>query len=379
MVGHRTVGCCSHVATLIFVLSYSRHFDFDLKGSKPANFLNSILVKIGSDSEYSDDNLEELNQIEKGETIESKSKPNAMKNSLSFATTQTVKNAPKKKSIPINPPIIRTLCSYRDFSKRIPSWGGNINVNVNDFNEHDYQVFRHFQYKKITNTCTIDYPLFGLWYSRKLTENVYSLNVKNELNNQIDKLIRLIDNEEWDRAKTIWILKYMRLSTHEINEFTVYGGVYDSFIKHLSSLQQHVFLCDCEPLIERRITDLSFFLFDGQLSFSFHDNFCGKCLSEFNSMRYFKTTPLWLFIEIDDTNGPITIKEIPHCLNIAQLEYKFLFTIFHEFNEKKPNLNHFRAIFKHDENLYLIDDLAKKRIIKEVPIVNLSWVFYYLA
>ena len=92
-------------------------FDFDLKGSKPANFLNSILVKIGSDSEYSDDNLEELNQIEKTETIESKSKPNAMKNSLSFATTQTVKNAPKKKSIPINPPIIRTLCSYRDFQK----------------------------------------------------------------------------------------------------------------------------------------------------------------------------------------------------------------------------------------------------------------------
>ena len=96
-------------------------------------------------------------------------------------------------------------------------------------------------------------------------------------------------------------------------------------------------------------------------------------------MRYFKTTPLWLFIEIDDTNGPITIKEIPHCLNIAQLEYKFLFTIFHEFNEKKPNLNHFKAIFKHHENLYLIDDLAKKRIGKEVPIVNLSWVFYYLA
>ena len=64
--------------------------------------------------------------------FEPKSKPSTMKNSLSFATSQTVKNAPKKKSIAINPPIIRTLCSYRDFSKRVPTWGGNINVNVND-------------------------------------------------------------------------------------------------------------------------------------------------------------------------------------------------------------------------------------------------------
>ena len=71
------------------------------------------MVKIGSDSEYSDDNLVELNQTENHENIESKSKPSSMKNSLSFATTQTVKNYPKKKSIPINPAIIRILCSYR--------------------------------------------------------------------------------------------------------------------------------------------------------------------------------------------------------------------------------------------------------------------------
>ena len=41
---------------------------------------------------------------------------------------------------------------------------------------------------------------------------------------------------------------------------------------------------------------------------------------------------------------PITIKEIPLCLNKAQLEYKFLFTIFHEVNEKKTNLKQFKAI-----------------------------------
>ena len=121
-------------------------------------------------------------------------------------------------------------------------------------------------------------------------------------------------------------------------------------------------------------------MFDGQLSFSFHVFFVENVLVNLIQCVILKQHHFGFSLKLmTHWNGPITIKEIPHCLNIAQLEYKFLFTIFHEFNEKKPNLNHFRAIFKHDENLYLIDDLAKKRIIKEVPIVNLSWVFYYLA
>jgi hypothetical protein len=56
MVGKRTVGCYSHIATTIYFLAYARHFDFDLKESNPGSFLDSVLVTIGSDSEEEDKN-----------------------------------------------------------------------------------------------------------------------------------------------------------------------------------------------------------------------------------------------------------------------------------------------------------------------------------
>jgi hypothetical protein len=56
MVGKRTVGCCSHIATTIYFLAYARHFDFSLKESNPGSFLDSLLVTIGSDSEEEDKN-----------------------------------------------------------------------------------------------------------------------------------------------------------------------------------------------------------------------------------------------------------------------------------------------------------------------------------
>ena len=90
MVGRRTVGCCSHIATIIFYLSYARHFDFELSGSKPGSFLNSILVTIGSNSETSDIECEDINQNEIPQSIVSTPATISMKNSLSFATSQTI-------------------------------------------------------------------------------------------------------------------------------------------------------------------------------------------------------------------------------------------------------------------------------------------------
>ena len=62
---------------------------------------------------------------------------------------------------------------------------------------------------------------------------------------------------------------------------------------------------------------------------------------------------------------------------IEQYEYKYLFSIFHE-KKRNANLNHFKAIFKFDERYYLIDDLNSNQYEKKIPLVNLSWVIYYL-
>ena len=119
--------------------------------------------------------------------------------------------------------------------------------------------------------------MFGLWYSKQLTKDTYTFNSKNTILNKLDTIISLIDKNEWDRAKTFWIFKFLQLSPNEISEFSIYGGVYDSFIKHLRTLQCHEFICICDSSIRRKIHDLIFRKIEDQVMFSFHDNLCNKC------------------------------------------------------------------------------------------------------
>ena len=373
MVGRRTVGCCSHIATLIFYLGYARHFEFELSGSKPGSFLNSILVTLGSSSESSDIESKELNTNETHLSVVSPAETISMKNSLSFSTTQSITGRTKKVN-QVNSSTV-SLCSFRSFCKKLPSWGGKINVNVADFGEDDFEIYQQYQCKTIKNSCSIDYFLFGLWYSKQLTKDTYTFNSKNTILNKLDTIISLIDKNEWDRAKTFWIFKFLQLSPNEISEFSIYGGVYDSFIKHLRTLQCHEFICICDSSIRRKIHDLIFRKIEDQVMFSFHDKFCNRCNNYENSFRKFITTPLWLFIEIENE---ITIEEVPLILMIGHFEYKYLFSIIHEEN-LNPNLNHFKAIFKFDESFFLIDDLFSNRYEKKIPLVILSWVIYYLA
>ena len=319
MVGRRTVGCCSHIATIIFYLSYARHFDFELSGSKPGSFLNSILVTIGSNSETSDIECEDINQNEIPQSIVSTPATISMKNSLSFATSQTITGKTKKIDQSPRNSSPASQCSFRSFIKKLPRWGGQINVDAEDFDEQEFVQYQQYRCKNITNSCSIDYFLFGLWYSKQLTINAYSFNLKNLILNKLDKIISLIDKNEWDRAKTFWILKFLQLRPNEINEFSVYGAVYETFIKYLRTLQCHEFICLCDSSMIRKIHDLSFYKIEGQVLFSFHDNFCYKCNNDKNSKRKFLTTPLWLFIEIQDET---TIEEVTPNLMIEQYEYK---------------------------------------------------------
>ena len=86
-----------------------------MSGSNPVSFPNSVLVTIGSDSELSDKEFKETNSNEKSDEVTSKLIRDLMKHSLSLATP--------------------SLCSYSEFSKKKPTLGGNINVNIENFNE----------------------------------------------------------------------------------------------------------------------------------------------------------------------------------------------------------------------------------------------------
>ena len=131
-----------------------------------SQFLNSILVTIGSSSETSDIESEDINQNETPLPIVSTPATSSMKNSLSFAISQTSTGKTKKIDHPVNSSPA-SQCSFRSFIKKSPGWVGKINVDADDFDEQEFLQYQQYQCKKITNSCSIDYFLFGLWYSKQ--------------------------------------------------------------------------------------------------------------------------------------------------------------------------------------------------------------------
>ena len=94
----------------------------------------------------------------------------------------------------------------------------------------------------------------------------------------------------------------MELKPNELNVFCLFGSLFDVFLKHVISLQQHEFTCACRPkgILGTQITIEKI---QNIVSFSLNNLKCKKCL--LNGKNNFTGTPLWLFVEI---NGSVTIE-----------------------------------------------------------------------
>jgi hypothetical protein len=254
MSGTRTCGCCSHVASFIYYLSYARYLSEPLK--KPGDSLNRVLLSLKKD-EFSEDednesqiittnsienisdNIEECNIISQiidlTENTELKIKRTYSANdqlNKSIKKTSTTKinnstatiilekiNTSSKsqqsqviKSSQLKNKFLSSFennISFREFTAHIPKWGGVIDINENDFfTKSDFS--KYFDYRNIVfnNTCTIDYFLLGMWCISKLS-SCTSLKKYNENSHitikYLRKIVDLIDEDDWDRARTLWI------------------------------------------------------------------------------------------------------------------------------------------------------------------------------
>ena len=415
MVGKRTVGCCSHIATTIYFLAYARHFDFDLKESNPGSFLDSLLVTIGSDSEEEDKNENDkenqgfdhdffptINQSSTQNSLiteKPSSSKSSLKHSLTFNSANEIPNPkknPKESSIlkkntiskkpstlstPKGTPItnnLEILFNFRYFTSHLPEWGGFIDVKLEDFDNISFENFQHFNKTRITNTCTIDYFLFGFWYAYYLSKNgsVYFNNEDNfQLKVDLKKIIELIEKKEWNRAKTIWIFKYVKLKINPINEFTCFGSIESLFIDHVVTLQRHEYFCSCNPSCITSKAHLTIEKLGQSFLFSFNSYDCIHCNNDLNITCKFVKKPFLLFIQIV---GPMNINDLPNELLVEDSSYHFLFSVFHKGNKRNINLNHFLSIFRLNQHNFLVDDLNKGVIGKNIPLDQLNWCVYYL-
>jgi hypothetical protein len=127
--------------------------------------------------------------------------------------------------------------SFREFIKRIPSNGGNVEVLIEDFYDYNcYESVEKYQKLKIVNTCTIDYMLFSIWCVTKLSENAekkFKLFKKSECKflQYLHKISSLIEKLQWNRVKSLWILLILKLKPENL-EFSLFGTEYRFFVQY---------------------------------------------------------------------------------------------------------------------------------------------------
>ena len=273
--------------------------------------------------------------------------------------------------------------SFREFIKHIPSNGGTIEIIREDYNDNtSFESIEQYNMLKMINTCIIDYILFSIWCFSKLSgkaEIQLQLFKRSEckLLQYMHKISQLIENFEWNRAKTLWILIILKLKPDNLI-FSLFGTEYKFFAQYFLPFQEIIFKCSgCEQEVSRSINEL-FFVIDsnGKLSIDQATEFCILC-NQYVTGR-FSLDPFLIIISPNsefyiDAN---TIKDIPLSLNICNKTCQLLFFTF---NGYYNDIEHFRSIFYINSAFYVVDDLNRdlKRKLSYTP--QLSNCVYYLA
>ena len=284
---------------------------------------------------------------------------NSIENSLSYDVEKKCNlQAHTSNFISRNDLSVFNNLTIRQISPKLPKWGGNIML---DFTHTD-----DFDGLEIRNSCTIDYILLGFWISSKISAPIASLMTKqlenNDLINSIIRIIHCIDAEEWNRAKTLWILEVLDMKPNNNNFFDLLGTEFEFFSKYLRFFQEIKFSCtSCS--FSMTMKDLYFFKKNDVLNFSiFNTDSCKFCKIDLNHDGFIQT-PFWLVVEslYNDSLEPILFTDVPKNFSYKDQNFQLLFGTMHS------NL-HFTSFFYLKNSFYYFDDLnhpMKARIPKK--------------
>jgi hypothetical protein len=255
---------------------------------------------------------------------------------------------------------------FKEFTSKIPKWGGNIEVKEEDYDENEkYNEFMAYNNLPITNTCTIDYFLFSFWCSYKFS--VKCREIINHESSYIKKIVNLIQDDEWNRAKTIWILTNNIIRSSSDWTFSTFGTEFNFFVKFIISTQEHKITCNnfnCKNATQS--------FSNKELQFIKKNNYCNLNVCDLCNI-HLMNNPFCLFIECLKTNSDtIEIIDLPPVLIIDNKRFQLLcFTFFKD--------NHFRSIFYINKSFYLIDDLKNIVYNKISCKPDISYCVYYLV
>ena len=404
--GTRTTGCCSHVASLILFfstvssrknsnftfkhLAHNLPSIFPYKESSdeieiPANSsINNIkktltksrtcvkshtkTLKYESNSDEHDDNKFDTElELENNEIAEflknsSSRKTNDTKYEI-FPDTSTVEidkinESLKRLSSPIleeDRKRLKKNISEEEFLSRLPKWGGISEDNQTSF----------------TNTCTIDYFLLAFWTGFKLSS--YDLS-KNEMYFKIKNIIDSIEENNWNRAKSIWVFEIMKC--RKTKYVSTYGSEYEKFITYYKNLQLYSLNLECSlccnyNLKSRKMMDIIFQKDIENNNILYHERpeVFTSCNKNFIKSIVFNDVPFFLFIQCYNN---VYLLDLPKIVKIGCIDFKLLCASFYNKKEK-----HFKSFFEINDIIYLIDDLKKfEKIVYSTE--EISTALYYL-
>ena len=415
MSGLRTCGCCSHVASFIYYLSFARFQSDPLK--KPGCSLDRVLISLNKD-EFSDDdsnkddaietptqillNDDDLksatatNDIDEVDIVSqlvniTKSDSKKKRNLSSNESTQHSKiSSSLKLSIEKSNDKIKSSqtknyvssfdnnISFREFTSHIPRWGGVIEANeVDFFSSEEFSTLSEYANLVYEDTCTIDYFLLALWAITKLSKEVLpavELNMENKVAKYFKKIVNLIENKEWNRARTLWILSILERTPVDW-KFSLFGNQMDCFVNYFLPLQELGFYCVACKLHTNYSTTEYFFKKDKENRVFIYSRLEESCHSCGMSIKgRFKLQPFCVFFSILDN---LHLTEIPSSVEIDKTRFNLICLTFHSINR---DISHFKSIFYLQKSFYMVDDLIPNQVIKKFPNeLNITYILYYRA
>jgi hypothetical protein len=253
--------------------------------------------------------------------------------------------------------------------KHIPQWGFS---------------FEHFSRKKlsnvdVTNTCSIDYLLFGIWIVSKLTpmflDNLLlhknsSITIKKI--NILKKMFDYIDKIDWNNARIVWICEMIHkipiriggiiknVKTFPIDnniKVDFFGSEYEYIIQYVAPIFQSFKLkqsCSSECKRNEKVEnacELHFKKNNNEVLISFTisiGKICNLCKQEIIYDGIFDNEPEILIIECH----MLLFDDLPKTTDISNRRFKFLCTTIYE-------TNHFKGIYDINNEFFLINDMGK--------------------
>jgi hypothetical protein len=331
--------------------------------------LKDILLKIG------------IQESDEGEIDEEKKVIESENEEHVSLKLNNIKNKRKMlKSSSFETEVIRTK-PYDNLTNQLfgilPEWGGKIKMKMNEL---EINLFIKYNNYKIVDTCTIDYFLLAISFSVIINDKLTPLFIKTSADNsqlilKIEQIIQFVLKNEWDSAKSIWILDVLELIPKRCR-FSTFGEEFDFFIKYVKEIQLINYFCkSCNIIFYTN--DEIYFEFDENMNLTFSLNEvrnCCFCNCDKNVIKKFHHTPCWLFIQnlIRTNQQKLTAYDLPSEIFFDDHKYLFFMCTY-------LVGAHFKSIIKIQERFYGFDDLNPTILDDFIPKHNVSSCFYYLS